>query len=148
MSDYQHILVPVDDSPVAYAVIEHARALAAAFSAQVTLFSVVAVDPFFGVDFYKVAPAITDYFMQAEKNAQLRLEDLRQGFDHDGIQVHSKILHGMTPAEGILKVIQEEDIDLIMMGSHQRSGFQQMFLGSVAQHVLTLAEVPVFIIKG
>jgi nucleotide-binding universal stress UspA family protein len=148
MTLYQHILVPVDDSPVAYAAAEQARVLAAALHCKVSLLSVVAVDPFVGVDFYKVAPAITDYFMQAEKHALLRLEDLKQGFAQDGIHVHTQVLHGMSPADGILKYAHENGTDLIMMGSHRREGLEKMFLGSVAQQVLNQAQIPVLIVKA
>ena len=147
MALYQHILVPVDDSPVAYGAAEHARAFAAAIGAKVTFMSVVAVDPFYGIDFYVVAPAITDYFMQAEKNAQLRLEDLKQTLTQDGVEVDCKIVHGKTPAEGILQVADEVGADLIMMGSHKRDGLEKLMLGSVAQHVLNQAMIPVLIIK-
>lgn len=64
---YKHILVPVDESPISYAAVEQALALAKPLNCQVTITSVIAVDPFVGVDFYKVAPAITDYFIEAEK---------------------------------------------------------------------------------
>ena len=48
---YQNILVPVDDSPISYAAVEHALTLAKLSGAKVTVLSVVAVDPFIGVDF-------------------------------------------------------------------------------------------------
>lgn len=147
MSLYQHILVPVDDSPVAYDAAEHARRLAVSLGAKVTLMSVVAVDPFYGIDFYKVAPAITDYFMHAEKNALLRLEDLKQTLEQDGIMVDTKVIHGKTPAEGILLIADEVNADLIMMGSHRRAGLEKMVLGSVAQQVLNQVKLPVLIIK-
>lgn len=147
MSLYQHILVPVDDSPVAYAAAEHARELAATLGAKVTFMSVIAVDPFYGIDFYKVAPAITEHFLQAEKNALLRLEDLRQTLSQDGIEVETKVIHGKTASEGILLVADEVSADLIMMGSHRRSGLESMVLGSVAQHVLKHTTLPVLIIK-
>lgn len=148
MTLYQHILVPIDDSPVAYAAAEQARTLAKQLNSQVTLISVVAVDPFFGVDFYKVAPAITDYFMQAEKNALARLEDLKQGFAKDGIPVNSQVVHGVNPAEGILQCAERCSADLIMMGSHGRQGIEKLVLGSVAQHVLNQASIPVLVVKA
>ena len=81
---YQHILVPIDDSPIAYAAMEHAQDIAQAFDAQITLVSVVAIDPFVGVDFYKVAPSITDHIFEAEKNAEGRLQDLKQTLEQRG----------------------------------------------------------------
>lgn len=148
MSQYKHILVAVDESPMAYAAVEHALALAKALHSRVTLSSVIAVDPFVGVDFYKIAPAVTDYFLQAEKNAQARLAELETAFQREGVQVNSKLIHGIAPAEGIIQLADEAGADLIVMGSHGRTGLQKWMLGSVAQNVLTQSPIPVLIIKA
>ena len=147
MSSYSHILVALDESPMAYAAVEQALSLAQDLKSQVTIMSVIAIDPFVGVDFYKVAPAITDYFMQAEKNAKERLEDVKQSFIRDGINVNTKLIHGVSPSQGIIQVADEAGADLIIMGSHGRTGIQKVMLGSVAQNVLTQSPIPVLIIK-
>lgn len=147
MTTYQHILVPVDESPISYLAVENALTLAKLLNSQVTVMSVVAIDPFVGVDFYKVAPAITDYFMQAEKNAKERLEDIKQSFVRDGIPVDIKLVHGVSPTEGIIQVANEISADLIIMGSHGRTGIQKMMLGSVAKNVLTQSPIPVLVVK-
>jgi len=147
MKHYQHILVAIDESPISYAAAEHALDIAKVFGSKVTLISVIAVDPFSGVDFYKVAPAVTDYFMQAEQNALDRLNDLKHTFTREGIDLDIRILHGMSPSEGILQTSHELPVDLIVMGSHGRKGLQKLILGSVAQNVLGLAETPILIVK-
>lgn len=144
---YQHILVAIDDSPISYAAVEQAANLAKDLQAQMTVMSVVAVDPFVGVDFYKVAPAITDYFMQAESSAQNRLEEVKLNLQAQGLKVATKVIRGVTPSEGIIHVADEVGADLIMMGSHGRKGFQRVVLGSVAQNVLTQSPIPVLIVK-
>jgi nucleotide-binding universal stress UspA family protein len=146
-NSYQHLLVAIDDSPISYAAVEHAASLAQDLNATITLMSVVAVDPFVGVDFYKVAPAVTDYFMQAESTAQNRLEEIKSNLYRQGLQVNSKVIRGMPPSEGIIHVADEVGADLIVMGSHGRKGFQRMVLGSVAQNVLAAAPIPVLIVK-
>lgn len=147
MSQYQKILVAVDESPISYSAVEHALSLAKSQNAHVTVVSVVAVDPFVGVDFYAVAPAITEYFMQAEKSAQLRLEDIKQSFIRDEIDVSTRLIHGVSPTEGILQVADEISADLIIMGSRGRTGLKKAMLGSVAQNILTQCPIPVLIIK-
>ncbi|AXY59845.1 universal stress protein [Acinetobacter sp. WCHAc010052] len=144
---YKHILVPVDESPISYAAVEQALSLAQELKSTVTVMSVIAVDPFVGVDFYKVAPAITDYFMQAEKNAQDRLAEIKLSFDRDGITVNTRVVRGVVPSEGIIQIADEVGADLIIMGSHGRTGFKKLMLGSVAQNVLTQSPVPVLIVK-
>ena len=145
---YQHILVAIDESPMAYAAVEHAAQLAQAFAAKITLMSVIAVDPFVGVDFYKVAPAITDYFMQAERHAQDRLNEIQANLSRDGLTANIKVIHGMTPSQGILHIADEVHADVIVMGSHGRTGLQKLMLGSVAQNVLTQSTLPVLIVKA
>lgn len=147
MTTYKHILVPVDESPMSYAAAEQARSLAKELNCPVTIMSVIAVDPFVGVDFYKVAPAITDYFIQAEQNAQNRLAEIEQSFSREGIQVDTKIIRGVAASEGIIQIANEIGADLIIMGSHGHTGVKKMMLGSVAQNVLTQSPVPVLIVK-
>lgn len=144
---YQHILVPIDDSPIAYAAMEHAQDIAQAFDAQITLVSVVAIDPFVGVDFYKVAPSITDHIFEAEKNAEGRLQDLKQTLEQRGFVVNTRIIREVPPAIGIVTIADEVNADLIIMGSHGRSGLKKFILGSVAQEVLTQSRLPVLIVK-
>ena len=144
---YKHILVAVDESPMSYAAVEQALELAKDLNSRVTLMSVIAVDPFVGDDFYKVAPAITDYFLHAEKVAQDRLAEVKLSFDRDEIEVDTKVIRGISPSEGIIHVADEVGADLILMGSHGRTGFKKMMLGSVAQNVLTQSPIPVLIVK-
>ena len=147
MTTYKHLLVPVDESPMSYAAAEQALSLAKDLNCPVTIMSVIAVDPFVGVDFYKVAPAITDYFMQAEQNAQNRLAEIQQSFSREGISVDTKIIRGVAASEGIVQIANEIGADLIIMGSHGRTGVKKMMLGSVTQNVLTQSPVPVLIVK-
>ncbi|OTG81854.1 universal stress protein [Acinetobacter sp. ANC 4558] len=148
MPTYKHILVPVDESPISYAAVENALSLAKEIHASVTVMSVIAVDPFIGVDFYKVAPAVTEYFMKAEENALLRLKEIESLFSRDEISVNTKVIHGVSAAEGIINIADEVSADLIIMGSHGRTGLKKVVLGSVAQTVLTQSPIPVLIIKS
>lgn len=51
------------------------------------------------------------------------------------------------PADAIVRFAQERDIDLIVMGTHGRSGLQHVFLGSVAEKVVRQAPCPVLIVR-
>lgn len=145
---YKHILVPVDDSPISYAAIEHAETLAQAFGSQVTILSVLSVDPMVGVDFYKVLPSITEYVLAAEKNAQDHLNEIQVTLTNHGISTHTKIVREISTATGILNAADEISADMIVMGSHGRKGFKKFVLGSVAQEVLSLSTLPVMIVKN
>ena len=144
---YQNILVAVDDSPISYAAVEHAEQLAKIMNSQVTVLSVLAVDPMIGVDFYKIAPSITEYVMAAEKNAQGRLDDIQQTLTQHGVHATTKIARESSTATAILKVAEEIPADLIVMGSHGHKGLKKWVLGSVAQEVLSSSHYPVLVIK-
>lgn len=144
---YQHILVPVDDSPISYTAVEHAEKFHQAFGSQITVMCVLSVDPLRSVDFYKVAPAITQYVLEAEQNAQGRLTDIKQTFLNHGIEINTCIIRSVPPATGILNIAEEIHADLIIMGSHGRTGLKKLVLGSVAQEVLASSHVPVLIVK-
>ncbi len=144
---YKNILVPVDDSPISYAAIEHAEKLAKTSGSKITILAVLSVDPIRSVDFYKVAPAITQYVLEAEENAKGLLLDIQQNLQNHGIDASTVILRSVPPATGILNLAEEIHADLIVMGSHGRRGFKKFILGSVAQEVLSLCTIPVLIIK-
>ncbi|NHB57439.1 universal stress protein [Acinetobacter sp. 194] len=144
---YKNILVPVDDSPISYAAVEHAEKIAKAFGSKVTVMCVLSVDPLMSVDFYKVAPAITQHVLEAETNAKGRLDDIKQTLTGHGVAVETIIIRSVPTATGILNVAEEIHADLIVMGSHGRKGLKKLVLGSVAQEVLGLSQRPVLIIK-
>ncbi|HCK30952.1 universal stress protein [Acinetobacter ursingii] len=145
---YHRILVPVDDSPLSDAAVKHAVDVAKAFNSTVTVMSVVAVDPFVGVDFYKVAPAVTEHLFEAETNAEAHLQKISDIFSSNGIETNTKIIREEPTATGILNIADEVNADLIIMGSHGRSGLKKLVLGSVAQKVLAESPVPVLIVKA
>lgn len=144
---YKNILVPVDDSPISYAAIEHAEKIAKAYNSHVTVLSVLSVDPMVGVDFYKFAPSITEYVLAAEKNAQSRLDDIKQTLSNHGVSVSTRIARDLSTAEEILKTADEINADLIIMGSHGRKGIKKLVLGSVAQQVLSISPLPIMVVK-
>lgn len=144
---YKNILVPVDDSPISYAAVEHAEKIAKAFGSKVTILAVLSIDPVRSVDFYKVAPAITQYVLEAEAHAQGLLEDIKLKMQNHGLQIETLILRSVPPATGILNLAEEIHSDLIVMGSHGRRGFKKLILGSVTQEVLGLSTIPVLIVK-
>src|SRR6478672_5978251 len=81
------------------------------------------------------------------KNAAIKkLEDLMDEDYLDGIKV-SEIIQFELAFEGIMKVSNKNNVDLIVMGSHGASGFKEMFIGSNAEKVVRNSDVPVLIIK-
>ena len=64
-----------------------------------------------------------------------------------GIHVTTRIARDVSTATAILNIADEINTDLIVMGSHGRTGLKKLVLGSVAQEVLSICPLPVMIVK-
>lgn len=83
------------------------------------------------------------FFMQ---KAHERFEEVTSAAYLDGLTVTENVKINRA-FDGILKVSKENDIDLIVMGSHGASGFREMFIGSNTEKVVRVSDVPVLVIK-
>jgi nucleotide-binding universal stress UspA family protein len=76
-----------------------------------------------------------------------KLEDLMDVDYLEGVNV-SEIIQFEKAFDGILAVSKKNNVDLIVMGSHGTSGFQEMLIGSNTEKVVRFSEVPVLVIKN
>ena len=65
----------------------------------------------------------------------------------NGVTANVQVVKGNVSEEGIIETAEKLKIDLIVMGSHGRKGFQKFLLGSFAQDVLKGTKLPVLIVK-
>ena len=73
-----------------------------------------------------------------------RVRDLLR---QDGVAADSVALEG-KPADAIIQAARDNDCDLIVLGSHGRTGLDRILMGSVSQQVVTHAKCPVLVVKG
>lgn len=144
---YKQILVPLDGSELAEGAVPHAEELAKALGARVTLLSViepVAVYSQPGV----VGPVVSvSMDMQDEvRNVTEYLDKIADKLRHGGIDVVRVVREG-DAASQICDYAHENRADLIVMSTHGRSGIQRLVYGSVAEHVLHNATVPVLLVR-
>jgi nucleotide-binding universal stress UspA family protein len=74
------------------------------------------------------------------------LEDIKKIFDDAGVSVKTELLAG-EPPKAIIRYVEENGIDKVVMGSRGLSPFKGMVLGSVTYKVLNSVSVPVTIVK-
>ena len=137
------ILVATDASEYSKKALKTALELARKFNATVELLFVV-IDPVvygFGVADSYVASA-----EQVERDGELALEATLEGTDISGITLEKKKLHG-NPGYIIIQEVKDENIDLVVMGSHGYGAILGSVLGSVSQKVLHGAKCSVLIVK-
>lgn len=81
------------------------------------------------------------------KKAHEKLESLLEKDYLEGIKVSEAVKLGRA-FEGILKSSVKNNIDLVVMGSHGSSGFQELFIGSTTEKIVRTSESPVLVIKS
>ncbi|MDA8442148.1 MAG: universal stress protein [Peptococcaceae bacterium] len=141
---FEKILVPTDASEYSRRGLETAIALAQKFNAKLVLLHVTHTpEAYLG---YTVTYGISVSHSELERIGQLALEATLTGMAHDSVPLTTKLESGY-PASVILRQITEEDIDLVVMGSHGHGALIGSMLGSVSQRVLAHAACPVLIVK-
>ena len=142
------ILVPVDFSPHAERAFAYATTLAQRFGATLGLVHVVE-DPFvtgaWTSDVY--VPNVAELLESLMANARQRLATLKQSAGALGIAADTAVITG-RPAHAIVEHAREGGFDLIVMGTHGRTGLSHVLLGSVAEHVVRKAGCPVLTLRG
>ncbi len=143
----RRILVPLDGSEMAAQVLSPVTSVAQAVGAEVFLFQ-VAVDQLArmsGSDWFFL-PAEGE-FEEEEREAQVYLERVADSLREDGIQVFTGTQIGPV-AESILAYAEANEIDLVAMCTHGRTGLARWALGSVADRVLRAGGVPILLVRA
>ncbi|MEJ2466252.1 MAG: universal stress protein [Candidatus Thiodiazotropha sp.] len=131
MANYQHILVAIDFSHETDKVFNKALEVAASQEAKVSLIHVVEYSPYL---FPPDTPLPIDLDLEAQfvENARQRLQNLTES---KALPEAGRFVEVGSPTTEIVRVAQEQEADLIVMGSHGRHGLQRV-LGSTASGVL------------
>ncbi|MCU4350338.1 universal stress protein [Acinetobacter ursingii] len=143
---YQHILVCVDDSEPSLKALEHAIQLAKSLGSQVAVLEVLELDPMIAEDY--INKGQSNVLIDRAKDYILAsLEKIKAQYSEDGLSLSIQYREGLSIAETIIQTAIELKADLLVMGSHGRTGLKKLVLGSVAQTVLAQSPVPVLIAK-
>ncbi len=93
-------------------------------------------------------PHETSEFMTRMRNeGEKYLNKVKLKANEKNIQIKTEIISSINIAGGIVDFAEENNIDLIVIGTRGRSGFNKLLLGSVASHVVTYAHCPVLVVK-
>ncbi|WP_336002130.1 universal stress protein [Halorientalis halophila] len=87
-----------------------------------------------------------EWFERAKADAESLLEELADRDSASESRISSETVVG-KPSRAIVEYAAENDVDLIVMGSHGRSGVTRILLGSVAENVVRNATVPVTVAR-
>ncbi|ETW96775.1 MAG: hypothetical protein ETSY1_25270 [Candidatus Entotheonella factor] len=135
----QYILVPVDFSPDAEQALDDAIALGQVFQARLSLLHVVSLPGFTEVN-------LSAYSQKLENSARQQMETYQQRVTHAGLPSETQVIHG-DPYRSIVQAATDQPVDLIIMGTHGRTGIPHLLIGSVAERVVRLAPCPVLVTR-
>jgi nucleotide-binding universal stress UspA family protein len=136
----RRVVCPVDFSPISKGALDHASAIARWYEAELTVLHVTPFMPtIFGF------PAAVDAAGVAAADADAVVPELT-AFAAEAAATVSKcqmvVRSGSPPAE-ILRYATEEEADLVVLGTHGRTGFERFMVGSVTEKILRKAPCPV-----
>lgn len=143
MIHIKKILCTTDFSDASKNALRYANEFALSMGATVIILHVVEPRPIATDMSVAYIPIEADLEKAAEEDlAQLVIDE-----KYKGITATRLVLVG-SPAEMILQQAKSQDVDLIILGSHGRSGLTRLLMGSVAEAVLRKAPCPVLIVKA
>ncbi len=141
------ILLPTDFSGCANYALPYAAAIAHAAKATVICVNVVEpIVPAVGYTGMAEAMPIAEMSEQLEDSAERELPDVLNCDALRGLKVEEVIGHGDAAAE-IVRIAADQQVDLIVISSHGRTGLGRLFFGSTAEAVVRHAGCPVLVVK-
>lgn len=139
---YDTILVPTDDSEPAGEAVDHGIDLAASCSATLHVLSVVDSSAYASLDV-----SSEQALDELEARAEAATGEIAETAAEAGIEAVTNVSIG-TPHEQITDYAEAVDVDLIVMGTHGRTGLDRFLLGSVTERVVRAAPAPVLTVRA
>ena len=143
---YQKILLPTDGSKYAERAAKHAIWIAAQSGAEIVALNVVDTSSLVGLPAEDLTVRVTEILKEeAHKSLETiadMIEEMEKQEGLEDVQLIRESKEG-SPADVILKTVEEEDVDLIVMGTSGKHGLDRFLLGSVTEKVVRSAKVPV-----
>lgn len=134
---FDDILIPTDGSDCAEAAVDYAEDLAMRYGA--TVHALCVVDP-------RTLEHGPHYDQETEKSTNIA-ENTCNDLSAADLSAKPAVLTDL-PHKAILQYVTKQDIDLIVMGTHGRTGVDRYLLGSVTEKVVRLSDVPVLTVKA
>ncbi len=153
---FNKIIVPLDESDLSEQALFYAKEMAKQFKSELVLLQAVAPVAITMTDLGSgmESPTVTAMTVESARNietanikaATAYLDAKLKQVSSEGIHASSKVILDV-PAKAILDICKNENIDLIVMTTHGRSGLGRAIIGSVADQVIRQSGVPVMVIR-
>ena len=146
MRSCRRILCPIDFSECSGAALAEAVSSAKVFGAELTVLHVYQ-DPVYPPPMEGFVGLSADVLMRVRADLEERLRALARPLRDEGAVVHTAMVDGAA-YRAIIDYAKEWNADLIVMGTHGRTGFAHALTGSVTERVVRLAHCPVLVTRA
>ena len=144
---YETILVPLDGSQRAEAILRHVEEVALRFRSKVVFLRIVEPASLVAAPEVAYMDMRRHEFDQRVKESEVYRAVQQGKFREIGIQAEMRVSVGPV-VEAIVKAADRENADLIALTSHGRSGLAQVFYGSVAAGLLQRVNRPLLLVRA
>jgi len=149
--EFLKIMVGIDGSEESINAAEYAIAIAKMYNAELIAINVLTSDIGYTYSSPGVEnPPLTvkEIILLAEDEAKIWFDKIKEKADKSGIRFRSEtIMAKKSAASTMLDYAEEQNINLIVVGTRGRSGIKKMLLGSVASELVTYAVCPILVVK-
>lgn len=133
---YDKILVPTDGSEGAEVALDHAIDIAEKYGAEIHALYVVDLRA------DSTSDLVSNLLGQFEEIGEKATASMKEDIESAGLEARSEVVRGI-PHKEINSYVNENGIDLVVIGTHGRTGLDRVLLGSVTEKVVRTSKVPV-----
>ncbi|HUT05817.1 MAG TPA: universal stress protein [Nitrosopumilaceae archaeon] len=142
---FKNILVPFDLSSPSHHAFKIALDIAQKYDSKITLITCIERDTW--RHYFYDARADNKLLKQQKKVAEKYMEKLEAAANKVGVNIKLQILNSTSVVKDITTFAKSKKMDLVVISSHGRTGFDKLMLGSVANGVVQRTSCPVLLIK-
>jgi nucleotide-binding universal stress UspA family protein len=145
--ELKNIVVATDGSKYSAAAASEAIGIAKRSSSKLTVIAVVPAELSTPMD---ITVAMSQRELIAEKEmhvAEQNAKAVKEAAQKEGVSAQAFVMSG-KPADAVIEIAREKGADLIVVGSHGRTGLDRLLMGSVAERVIVLSDRAVLVVKG
>ena len=144
MKEFKRILFPVDLSESSTKIVPYVQAVAERFESKIHILFAARVFEYFA-SMYVPYPSISRFEKELIDGAEKRLYEFVD--EHFSEFANKTVVVAGDASEEIMNYIEDQHIDLVIMGTHGRKGMDKIFFGSVAERVVKASPVPVMVVN-
>ena len=145
MIELKQVVYTTDFSDFSGAALKYALSFCTEYKAKLYVVHVIE-PPTYYPEYHDYVPIVEDLLVRAKERMNKELDDVKKLAGQQEMEVEGLIREG-TPFVEIIKAARENEIDLIVIATHGRTGLSHAIFGSTAEKVIRGAPCPVLSIK-